>query len=837
MQHRHEESDANGVKRGSYGYVDANGVYRKVFYVADKNGFRIKEMKSNEPGFDAKVATEAIKETSKLKPLESPPLSTTPYHSSGQLSPSLLPTASNYHTSPGATSLIGDGKLSLTDRDLNNQLVKASFNLNTSESKKDSSKTTKSRSVISTPTNYESINGKVNGNLVSHSLLPDSIRPNTKYAPYAKPGNGLIGNPNFIKDIGPSSDNRREFAEEPYVYYAHPPAGESVNHGLNSNSVASTLPLRPIDTVFPYPFVSPKTTNGYQSSDNVLNGNSLQSSHSIPIYSQLNAGKSMSPYLQPMPIHTYRAPSTNGSAYGVNYASNSPKTVYVPVYPPIIPNTIYSNEQPGYTVTPATPLYAPPFESTRLRPPEPTSPTTLGYLHPLQPIRSATTPAYGPSPSKYHNFNSPPLDNSIERTPTRDHKHPMDHGYSNGYPGPSYSPYMNPPYSPGGPTQSSPPYNPYLMKPLSNGGGNSIDPPPHSSSSLDRPLQYLDGPGPGSMIGSNRMQPTVFYVSDSANPDSLIKKQNSIDPEGLPYGHAPHRTGPPHDPTPHGFESPFIDMPPTPPPVPPPEGDNNQGHASSSGPPGSPPDSPPDHHPGHHNPYRGAPPSPPGHPLDAHHHASNPYYNPNYNPYGPAPTAANSAPIASDPARAQLASYYRAILQAAPPSSSPISPSPSAATSTSSSSPSTSNEPSVLLGIRSAHGLEVATSLGSLNDADANYNPSHYPTPDQLSKWKAKVRSNFRRNRSRNRANSLSTDDDSDDDAVVSSSSDIELKRIHSLDSNNKRSILNQRLNLNYSRNSLLVQLSGQSNSTTPAPITTPQLSLSRGIRWPGGLR
>lgn len=49
MQHRHEQSDGSGAKRGSYGYVDANGIYRKVEYVADEHGFRVK-MSSNEPG-------------------------------------------------------------------------------------------------------------------------------------------------------------------------------------------------------------------------------------------------------------------------------------------------------------------------------------------------------------------------------------------------------------------------------------------------------------------------------------------------------------------------------------------------------------------------------------------------------------------------------------------------------------------------------------------------------------------------------------------------------------------------------------------------------------------
>lgn len=48
-QYRKEESDQNGVVRGSYGYTDANGIYRHVEYVADQNGFRA-NIKSNEPG-------------------------------------------------------------------------------------------------------------------------------------------------------------------------------------------------------------------------------------------------------------------------------------------------------------------------------------------------------------------------------------------------------------------------------------------------------------------------------------------------------------------------------------------------------------------------------------------------------------------------------------------------------------------------------------------------------------------------------------------------------------------------------------------------------------------
>ncbi|KAI1285933.1 Cuticle protein 16.8 [Halotydeus destructor] len=61
QQHRHEHSDANGVRTGSYGYVDANGVYRKVVYIADKDGFRVKEMTSNEPGLNMKATPASVK--------------------------------------------------------------------------------------------------------------------------------------------------------------------------------------------------------------------------------------------------------------------------------------------------------------------------------------------------------------------------------------------------------------------------------------------------------------------------------------------------------------------------------------------------------------------------------------------------------------------------------------------------------------------------------------------------------------------------------------------------------------------------------------------------------
>lgn len=47
---RQEESDANGVVRGQYSYIDANGLTRTVVYEADDvNGFRA-SISSNEPG-------------------------------------------------------------------------------------------------------------------------------------------------------------------------------------------------------------------------------------------------------------------------------------------------------------------------------------------------------------------------------------------------------------------------------------------------------------------------------------------------------------------------------------------------------------------------------------------------------------------------------------------------------------------------------------------------------------------------------------------------------------------------------------------------------------------
>ncbi|KAL1421400.1 hypothetical protein MTO96_004093 [Rhipicephalus appendiculatus] len=58
-QYRHETSDAQNNKRGSYGYTDANGIYRRVDYVADANGFRA-HIRTNEPGTASSAPAGAV---------------------------------------------------------------------------------------------------------------------------------------------------------------------------------------------------------------------------------------------------------------------------------------------------------------------------------------------------------------------------------------------------------------------------------------------------------------------------------------------------------------------------------------------------------------------------------------------------------------------------------------------------------------------------------------------------------------------------------------------------------------------------------------------------------
>ncbi|GFY56441.1 cuticle protein 16.8 [Trichonephila inaurata madagascariensis] len=53
-QYREEKMDDNGYLTGRYGYKDAHGLYRQVEYEASKDGFKVSNIKTNEPGTDNK---------------------------------------------------------------------------------------------------------------------------------------------------------------------------------------------------------------------------------------------------------------------------------------------------------------------------------------------------------------------------------------------------------------------------------------------------------------------------------------------------------------------------------------------------------------------------------------------------------------------------------------------------------------------------------------------------------------------------------------------------------------------------------------------------------------
>ncbi|XP_053214707.1 cuticle protein 16.8-like [Panonychus citri] len=105
--HKQEEGDEYGAKRGSYGYTDAHGIYRKVDYVADKHGFRA-TVSTNEPGTAPKDPADV-----KMIVKESPP-SHSVYAAPAYLRPSYAPAYDhpkpsgyssrpeygNYHASP-----------------------------------------------------------------------------------------------------------------------------------------------------------------------------------------------------------------------------------------------------------------------------------------------------------------------------------------------------------------------------------------------------------------------------------------------------------------------------------------------------------------------------------------------------------------------------------------------------------------------------------------------------------------------------------------------------------------------------------------------------------------
>ncbi|CAN8021248.1 unnamed protein product [Ixodes persulcatus] len=100
-QYRHETSDANNAKKGSYGYTDVNGIYRQVDYIADANGFRA-TVRTNEPGtapsspagvlYDAKPVV--VKPAAVVKPLVA-------------AAPASIHTAPSLVAGPTLTRLIG----------------------------------------------------------------------------------------------------------------------------------------------------------------------------------------------------------------------------------------------------------------------------------------------------------------------------------------------------------------------------------------------------------------------------------------------------------------------------------------------------------------------------------------------------------------------------------------------------------------------------------------------------------------------------------------------------------------------------------------------------------
>lgn len=452
MQHRHEESDADGTRRGSYGYLDANGVYRKVHYIADKNGFRVKEIKSNEPGLEMKKnpADVGLREDNFIVGSSKPSAS--------------IPT----------------DQLS-TMRNINNQKVRGTFD---SESR-------------------------------PHKII--------------SPGS-FIDNPDFARN-------------HPEHVVRHPSFTTTTSHDFI-----------PVQDSFPYPFVAKTPVTMFE--------NNLQSSHSIPIYEvkgvkgrgwypqvqnerhyppRTASPPSMPPYEKPLPVFDPRFQSSNNRSFTVPppYDVILPDTrkYYAPIYPGY-PNP--NNYRPNREPTESPPF---PFESTRVKPVNdygPTTPTysTSGYMHPLQPVKPVEDhyrPPYAatsPNPPNYG-----PIPNTLDYQPT-----PPSRDEYRQYPGSlrQTAPYYSPP------TTSSPPYLPYQLPPGNDQTPRLHTESPYISSSVDRPLQYLDGPGPGAIVGSSRMEPTVFYADENIDHEKLahevfnyVPDSRTGEPPTPPYGLGP----------------------------------------------------------------------------------------------------------------------------------------------------------------------------------------------------------------------------------------------------------------------------------------------------------
>lgn len=402
---------------------------------------------------------------------------------------------------------------------------------------------------------------------------------------------------------------------------------------------ASAIPyfpdLKSVPSTFPYQFEPIPSRPAHIREHNP---NLVQSSHSVPIYQAVKGRPQPDPHQKPLPHHSvYRSPEGDPT---FDQRSPSHGNYYLPLYspPPII------SDRPLTSST-----YSPLFESSRLnqhqssdhhfgpthKPPD--SATTSGYLHPLQPVRPSS-----PKRPDHEQKSEAPYPYFIPKTTN-------DVQYGSTYQKPTPSPHLPyPPYisSYADPRTTLRPYVSY----------SAPSPTPVESSSRDQPLQYLDGPGPGAIVGSSRMEPSVYY-SDEPEFDSE-KLVNEV------FSYAPHRTGP--------------EIPPT---------DNSD---TSSGPP--------------------------------------------YDPYGPDPgyekAGLHLSPVMrgrggtspEESTRQRLASYYKSVKE----------------------TPATGEKvrsqevPSVLLGIQSALGLETGVKMqssgsgGSDGTEPENYNPSHYPSYQQI---------------------------------------------------------------------------------------------------------
>lgn len=208
-------------------------------------------------------------------------------------------------------------------------------------------------------------------------------------------------------------------------------------------------------------------------------------------------------YEQPLPVFEPRyRPSNKSVSPQPPYAMPIPDNYYANVYPD---HSARYRQPPTYQ-TPASPFA---FESTRIKPVNDygtTTPSTNGYMHPLpvRPDDNSYRPTFvssrplHPLPPPQPSANYPPIPRGVDYLSTPSSRPSDNNGYQ----------HLPPPPPGYYPVTTSRPYThlPPRLPPRY--------PPPHTESSLERPLQYLDGPGPGAIVGTSRMEPTVFYADD-----------------------------------------------------------------------------------------------------------------------------------------------------------------------------------------------------------------------------------------------------------------------------------------------------------------------------------